>query len=391
MKALTCITTFHRTSCLAVAMLMLLMMSCSKAPVVSQTNVDEQIEVVEGDAAQVRLCVNLGFSGDTKVSGMDYDRDEKPVRRWAFFIFERVGGSLAYRGSVDGGAAITKTLRVGTYDIFVVANQPTTGSHAVNVSSIYTKTQFQGLTSYLEDNGIGEFVMAGNNTFTVVKSDDVQEVVVRLKRLVSKVCLESITRDFENATLAAKPMSINRVYLTNVAPRTRYYSDLTMDDMTSPSSPYRSVDKNTWYNAMGWHSDGSMAPNALVDALTQKLDINTPITQGQTVSLNESLYFLPNPMLLSGDSHDAVWSGPRCTRLVIETVIDGRTYYYQATLPKDPDDAPIARNSAFGVKCRLTKPGSTDPEQDIPGVIDVTFTALPQTDWDNVYNVTEES
>lgn len=391
MKALNCITAIHRASCLAAAVLSLLAASCSKTSPVPQDGPGDIPGLTDGESAQVRLRVSLGTSDPTKVSGVDYEAHEKPVRRWAFFIFERSGGSLAYRGSVDGGSPVTKTLRTGTYDIYVVANQPVTGSHAVSTSAIYTRAQFQALTAFLEDNGMGELQMAGSAGFTVVKSDDVQEVVVHLKRLVSKVCLESVTRAFDNAALAAKPMSISRVYLTNVIPRSRYCADLTMDDLTGPSSPFRSVGRDTWYNAMGWHADGSMSPSGLMDALTLRSDVNAPIAQGATVRLDESLYFMPNPMSPADDSHDAEWSGPRCTRLIIETVIDGRTYYYQATLPKEAGDAPILRNSAFGVKCRLTKPGSTDPEQYIPGVIDVTFTALPQSDWDNVYNVNEES
>ena len=51
---------------------------------------------------------------------------------------------------------------------------------------------------------------------------------------------------------------------------------------------------------------------------------------------------------------------------------------------------PLTRNRAFSVSCTLTRLGSRDPEEEVPGAMLVQISALPQP-WDTDYTITEES
>jgi hypothetical protein len=131
-----------------------------------------------------------------------------------------------------------------------------------------------------------------------------------------------------------------------------------------------------------------------VDALVGDRDINRTLAQGETANLDVSLYFFPNPTRPSTDIPSSEWTGTaRCTRLVIWVQVDGRDYYYPATLPKEDAYAPIGRNSVFSVHCTLTALGSQEEDDWIPGAMEVTFepALINNGGWNDVSPVSEES
>lgn len=349
--------------------------------------------VLTGEGGCIRIVVE---DPDTKAGGIVYERDEKPVKRWAFFLFEHASGNLAYRGIVAGNGVVTKRLRTGEYDMEVIANYPESGQEAVNVSSIYSRADFNDLKVSLGQNTLGAFVMAGTTEdaegnripLKVVQTEeeDVLEVGIRLKRLVSKVMVTGITRRFTNAALGAKPMKLKGVYLTNVYTEARYASDYAAGEL--------GTSRLLWYNALGWHKDGSAPATEGVDVLVGDRHLNRSLAQGETAELDLALYFYPNPMLPSTDVPSSEWaSTARCTRLVVWVQVDGRDYYYPATLPKEDAYAPIARNSVFSAHCTLTGLGSSDEDDWIPSAMDISFEPVLKKDgeWDEVSQVTEVS
>lgn len=341
----------------------------------------------ESLAATGRVYIRLsGSTPSTKLDGVVYERDEKPVSHWTFFLFESSTGQLVYRETVNDSSGVERMLPTGSYELFAMGNYPTAGAYGVDVSVIITREQFLALKAGLADNAPGAFVMAGNSSFTVEESapdEAPQEISVRMKRLVAKLSLESVTRAFASSSLADKPLTIKHIYLTNVYGEARYGSDYTASSLSG--------ERSLWYNGGGWHREGSMAPSAAADLLTCERNLNLTLPQGETLSMGRSLYFYPNPLNPADDSHAENWEGPRCTRLVLETQLDGKTYYYQATLPQNAECTAQVRNTAFSVSCTLTGLGSTDPEQELPGGMELQFRAEPGEGWDEDHSVTEES
>ena len=332
----------------------------------------------------------------TKAGGVVYDRDEKPVGRWAFFLFEHASGRLACRGEVTDGREATKQIRTGEYDLEVIANYPVSGPDAVDVASITSRADFNALKVSLGQNTAGAFVMAGTPEdasgnripFRVVSAEegDIQKADIRLKRLVSKVVVAGLTRQFASASLAAKPLTVKGIYLTNIYTEARYGADYTQGEL--------GTDRSIWYNALGWHKDGSAPVSAKVDALVGERNLNLFLAQGETVNPDVSLYFFPNPMLPSRDIPSSEWTGvARCTRLVVWVQVEGRDYYYPATLPKEDAYAPIGRNSIYSVRCTLTGLGSTEEDDWVSGAMEVTFEPVLLNDgaWEETVPVTEES
>ena len=336
----------------------------------------------------VQVQLSLEDSCATKLGNLDYDLDEKPITRWAWFVFDQDSGALVFKGLAQPGESVTRSFPTGVYDIFAIGNYPLTGRYALDFDALFTRNQFFALKTGLEDNAPGELVMAGtteNGRLEVLQTsgDELLEASLHLQRLVSKITLESVTRLFSSATLGAREMRLKHVYLTNVCTESRYARDFGTADLP--------VNAAEWYNAMGWHHAAGRTPLPAIDRLVGERGLDLPLVQEQTTGIGRSFYYFPNPMDESADSHAESWAGPRCTRLVLETELGGRTYYYQATLPREYAGVPVGRNAALSIRCTLTKPGSMDPEQEIPGAMEVSFSSTVVNDWDITYTVNEES
>ena len=367
--------------------------SCIKQDGSGHPGIPEEETLFTQECGRVRIAIADPL---TKVGSIVYDRDEKPIGRWAFFIFEHATGELAYRGEVADNQAVVKLLRTGEYDLEVIANYPVSGQNAINVPAIGSRADFNALKVSLDRNALGAFVMAGTTedtegnripfTVTRTEGEDIQAADVHLKRLVSKVTVSGITRNFTNPSQGAKELTVKGIYLTNIYTEARYGADYTLGELNTSSA--------LWYNALGWHKEGSAPASERVDALVGERNINRTLAQGESLALDVNLYFFPNPTRPSTDVPSSVWAGTaRCTRLVVWVQVDGRDYYYPATLPKEDAYAPIGRNSVFTVHCTLTALGSIEEDELVPGAMQVSFEPVLKNDggWDNVYSVTEES
>ena len=285
-------------------------------------------------------------------------------------------------GTAGRAEKVTKTLRTGVYDVFAIANYP----ESVDLGAIRTRNRFLALRARLSDNGTGAMLMAAGTAdsegVVLSKKRPEAEITLHLKRLVSKITVSGITRRFESPSLGEKQLTLKHIYLTNVYPETLYARDLTKEELPDSQA--------SWYNAMGWHHPGALAEDRETDRFLAERNLDLDLPQNGTAGLNLSFYFYPNPLPFQADSHAPDWNGPRCTRLVLETELDGKTYYYQATLPKDDGQPAISRNTAFLVQCTLTRLGSTDPEQVIPGSLEAVFTAVAGA-WEGYYDVNENS
>lgn len=303
------------------------------------------------------------FSIQGEETRMTRTDGECAVENWALLLYK--DGRLIEAGTLDSGSAIRKTLAAGGYTAFAVVNPPMSFD-----PEDYPKLSFlTSEESALRDNAPGRLVMFGSRSFTVpVPYGQTQRIDV--DRLVCKAGIQKISVDFTNPLLADRPFILKGIYLTNCYGISRFEEDLEPEEILSNAS--------AWYNRMGFQTDAD------IDDLLAETNLNTSITSGRPHVQEHSFYYYPNPLPETMDNRSRIWIR-RLTRLVIETEIGERTYYYTITLPISE------RNKTYIIKeAIIRKLGSRDPEMEEPGSIDVVF-RTSEEDWSPEYNVTENS
>ena len=307
--------------------------------------------------------VEVVFSVTGEATRMTGTAGEAAVDDWALLLYR--DGRLTDAGTSDSGAAIRKTLPAGEYTAFAVVNPPA----GFALAEYPTPEALAGAESALGDNAPGRLVMAGSRTVTVPAPDGATQRI-GVDRLVSKAGIRKISVAFTNPELAALPFRLKGIYLTNCYGKSRYGSDWSADDICS--------DATWWHNRMGFHSETG------VDGLLAETGLDIPVTSDRPHTQEHSFYFYPNPLPESLDTRSGAWTRRR-TRLVLETRIGERTFYYTITLPSSQ------RNRTYLIEeAVIRKLGSTDPEKDEPGSIDVTFSAVSDA-WAPEYTVTENT
>ena len=293
---------------------------------------------------------------------------ETICNRWALWIFDGDGDSVVY-GTGHSGESIRKTVLVGSYTVVALVNYP----ESLVPASIQKKTDITGWVTSLSDNAASSMLMYGEVPVDLEKDRTVTRTV-DVRRLVSKVGVKKVSVAFENPYLAAKTTILEAIYLTNVYRTSRLGADYTATELRSAEA--------AWYNVMGWREAGEAVP--AMDALVGETAIRATLTTSAPHTTPHYFYAYPNAWAAGDDTHDATWSR-RSTRMVLQVAVGDKTYYYQVQIPA------MGRNRVYvAEEIILKKLGSMDPEQEIPGSVDVVFSASG-TDWDNDVNVLENS
>ena len=286
---------------------------------------------------------------------------ERSVDRWTLMLFRE--GRLVDIGTSGSNSPIQCSLEAGSYSAYAIANPPP----SFRPESYSSFAKFSKAESDLRDNSLSQLVMFGSRTISVSSQND-RPQTIGVNRLVAKVGIRKISIDFTDPALQAKTFRLKAIYLTNCYGKTHLRSDENAAEMDS--------DASCWYNRMGFHSDAG------VDALLADQGISIMITASAPYVQEHHFYCYPNQT--EQDSRSGSWSA-RHTRLVLEAEISGKTYFYPITLPT------MQRNKTYIVEeAIIRKLGSTDPEKDEPGSIDVVFDTSTG-DWDPAYTVHENS
>lgn len=286
---------------------------------------------------------------------------EGTVERWTLLLYR--DGRLADLGTSESATSIVRTLAAGTYTAFAVVNPPA----SFRPEAYTALADLSEAESDLRDNRPARFVMTGSRAITVPVPDGGPQTI-GVDRLVAKAGVRKVTVAFTDPALSSRTFRLKAVYLTNCYGKNRLGSDWETDGM--------SADPSRWYNRMGFHADEG------VDGLLSDRDIGTEITPGH--SYGQAHYFYCYPNRTEGDNRSGDWS-VRHTRLVLEAEIGGRTYYYPVTLPA------MQRNKTYLIEEAVIRNlGSSDPEKDEPGSIDVRFSTSTE-EWGPEYTVQENS
>lgn len=313
------------------------------------------------------LCIRLEGALSTKVANPSAET-EKHCERWAFWLFDQAGDGVVY-GCGGAGEEIRRTVLTGTYTAVAVANYP----DALVPERVKRIEDVRDRVALLSENAPGSLLMYGESPVELEK-DQTAEAAVEVRRLVAKVGVKKVSVAFESPYLASKETVLHGIYLTNVYRSARLGKDYSAAEL-SPS-------RDAWYNSMGWHLYGDT--DSASDALLGETGLDTVLTPEAPLTTPHYFYAYPNSVPADADIHEAEWA-VRCTRLVLQVAVGNKVFYYQIPVPE------MERNKVYLAEEVVIKGlGSQDPEQEIPGAIDVVFTAGGQ-EWDDNYSVTEQS
>ena len=333
---------------------LMLVCSCSKEEVIE--NVEPGLESV--------LYLSLapdsnqpGGDASTKATGDGHGSQafDNNIQTLEVFVF-RINEGYPDNGILDGYRKFTSEelgnltnleiqTTTGKKMIYAVAN-----SHKVNWKGITTREVFEEQTASLKDEDVKNFMMIGGAEAQLQLASTVS---FSLRRLVSRIKLNSIKTSFAGGPYEGLPLADPKVYLINVQASKLIYNGAGQNFSILNNRKYVESD-----------SQGSAIAGLIADV------IPTPIY--------DDGYSVPHYFYCYENNLEKETSGNKFTRLVIEGKLNGITYYYPISIKG------LERNSCYSVDITITRPGSMDPNKDVEkGTLLATMTIL---DW-NVKDV----
>lgn len=305
---------------------------------------------------KVTLNVSLG-GADTKakIGGSTQDMTFSNAQ---IFVYNKLGKLEAKSGPVTTKDGISLSIIPGTKTIWALVNAPTMSL------DLGTSETPESKKSLLSDNALNKLVMSGSKSVSVTSSTSVS---VEVKHIAAKIVLDKITRAFTDVNLAEVPMTLKKVYMSNVAADCDY--------ACSGAAP------TVWNCKLGVFDNPIQNGALIVDT-----GLSEPLAEGATYSIAHTFYVYPNPT--TQDSTSDTWS-PRKTRLVLECEYNGKTSYYPITINTDT----IERNKVYHITgLTLKRPGSQNSEKKDPMVsseVNCTF-GVTVSNWENEEPYSEE-
>ncbi len=247
---------------------------------------------------KVSFCLSAdGADPDTRSTS---PAAESAVTRLQVLIFNSTNNLVAYAEANSGSLSATVPLNISGHKVYAVTNV------AEDLSGCSTPSALTSKVSYLKDNSAAGLQMIGsldNQTFTSGST-----VNVEVRRFASKVEIDEIVSNFSAAAHKSQTFVVTGIYLINV----------------NGTCPYtQTPTAGTWYNQMEYVSGDC---NALIaDKFNSPVTVQTASGQVTPYTTKHYFYCYANPT--TTDAHRGNWS-PRRTRLVVETKLGDRVYYY---------------------------------------------------------------
>lgn len=264
--------------------------------------------LVPGDArTEVRFVTGAG----TKAAVTQH---EESVQTLDLLAFRADDGRLDAYNRVTGGSTVSGSLSVGVQvRYYVVANAP---EHVLDGFS--TESEFLAGKTLLSQSTASTLVMKGQGTLTVAKDNPAVPVI--LDRYVSKVSIQNVEVKWMDSYPAGTDFRVGRVVLVNA-----------VGDIPWSGTPQAG---SLWYNKLGAidPSDGTPAMDNVMDMLCTG-SYSIAVTDDSPVSLSKSVYAMPNPTDSAVNSVTAPEWSVRDTRVALELLVDGVSYWYPVDLP----------------------------------------------------------
>lgn len=251
---------------------------------------------------------------------------ESDISSMQVFIF-REDGSLDAFSSVENSSSLEIGTTTGQRTIAVVANAP-------EISGVRNLESLSAMISRLQDNSPGSYVMSGMTERQIVASD---RIIVQVSRLVARISVSSITNDFREPVYQTEDTDfrIVRMYVANAAGDAVYFPEAENEYPVS-----------VWYNRTDTGTKDEL------EGLIGSGEMDERLFYGNVYDDPHYFYCYSNPCGLADEDHG---SGRFCTRLVIETQLDGVPYYYSIPVEN------VSANRSYNMTVRITRQGSSEP------------------------------
>lgn len=337
--------------------------TASALAAIALTSCTKDVERVFPEPQAVRLTVKVGaVSTRASVQG----NEDMTLNNFQVLVYNDAGKLEKSSNLVTGQTQLTLDVLPGEKTVWAVANIPAIISDA----SVPTPADLSARITDLSDNAINKLTMSGSASKTVSIDDSVVEL--ELKHLACKVVIDGIKREFDNRSYAAIPLTVKKIYMSNVAGKCSIGCEGEVPGL--------------WYNKLGVIPVDLPAP---VKALTVDDGLDVSLPDGGSYNVQHTFYVYPNPS--TEKVYGGSWS-PRHTRLVLECDYGGRTCYYPVTLPAG-ENGTLQRNKVYRISLlTLTKPGTTspdDPNQEVSSTIGFKV-IIKVSDWEGDNSYTEE-
>ena len=270
---------------------------------------EKNVDLPLGEEQAEMVTFSVSVPGlDTKSTGGSA-ADEQKINSLQVFVFNQHGVFETSAQANIGEVSITCT--AGQKRMVALVN-------AVEETGVSDYDALADRSVYLKDSDVDKLVMLGETTVAVAAGKSVN---IEVSYLSSKVVLESVMLDLENAEHESLDFAVASVFLTNVAGDRKYINDST------PS---------TWYHE---GADLSKTLSFIYDPVSN----GTLEAGGAGYGTDHYFYCFPN--LTS-----------KKTRLVIEALIDNQTYYYPIEIKE------LLPNNQYSYSVVLTRLGTDSPD-----------------------------
>lgn len=311
----------------------------------------------------IALTVNVGtVTTRALVNGTE----DMTLNNVQVIVYNNAGKLEKTSNLVTGQTQITLEVLPGPKTVWAVANIPS----KISESAVPSPADLSAKMTELSDNALNNMTMSGYESKVVSIEDS--EVNILVKHLACKVIIDEVKREFEDPGYSVIPLTIKKIYMSNVAGRCSIGCENEMPTL--------------WYNQLG------VIPASLpaaIKALTVDDGLNVSLSEGGSYSRQHTFYVYPNP--IEDKVYGGAWS-PRRTRLVLECDYGGRTCYYPITLPQG-ETGTLKRNKVYHISLlTLTKPGSTDsddPQETVSSTVSFKVN-IQVSDWEGSSSYTEE-
>lgn len=296
------------------------------------------------------LAVNVFDGITTRATSVNDANIGTAERDIQVLVFNSEGDLLAYGANEDSSTKVSLSIPTGTVECYAIVNSYD------DLSVIATKTIFLKHISHLKDNDPTRMEMLGSVTKSVVAGEN--SVSIAVKRFASKVQIDKITPAFTAPAHRAMEFKLTGIYLINV-------------NGTCPYTmvPTAASESTSWYNKRKYVSGD--CNHLITDKFSTHVIMQTSAGEVTPYSTPHYLYCYPNPV--TTDVSTTTWS-ERISRLVVETMLGGTTYYYSVNIP-----TPQCNTVYQITNMKITGIGTDTPDAVVQkGSLSVSLTV---TDW----------